>query len=306
MSSQSQPNEGSSGDGDLDDIVALVSRAVAARHSDPDEEAADELDDVGRALVALLETVDPSTLAGAIRVDRLPRAVDWLALPEALSTGDYRSVIAYETLPELIDPSPVLESTDVREGWRRTDELGDEVREAVEALAESADESADTDTDTNADADTDDASEGTVAAVLDDLTEGIDDTAPDESSEESDAGDATVGLATSLSGTDEGRNLLVQKEVRDAADELREGILHARRRVEDAVEGLDARTEGVGQPTSRNPTAYSTLPRSGPPPDPTMHSTVPTQVRYSNAPGFERVYGRRFDDDDRDDDDETD
>lgn len=55
------------------------------------------------------------------------------------------------------------------------------------------------------------------------------------------------------------------------------------------------------QPDSRNPTATSTLP-PGPIPDSasTRASTVPSQVKYSDVKNPRRIYGRRFEEGERD------
>lgn len=230
-------------------------------------ELLDELADVHRALVALLETVDPSAAADAIDLERLWTLVDWTGIPRAVSTGDYRSALAYENLPEVVDAADFLESTDIREGWRRARELSTEVEDVTDALS----------------GDDGGAESGTVE---ENRVEAANDAAERE---------AGVELAKSLSTTDGGRRLVVQKAVSDAVSEVRADLLDAHERIETAVADHESRSARVDRPNSRNPSAFSTLPRSGPPvAAATTFSTVPTETRYSDAPNFERVYGRRF------------
>lgn len=81
----------------------------------------------------------------------------------------------------------------------------------------------------------------------------------------------------------------------DGVVTFRDALLEAHERIQEKVEELRDRTERVGQPRSRNPTAFSTLPKSraefG---GTTRYSTVPAETRYSSAPNHARIYGRRF------------
>ncbi|MFD1514777.1 ELKS/Rab6-interacting/CAST family protein [Halomarina rubra] len=252
-------------------IVALLQSTVGGDERAGDEALA-ELDDVRRTLAALLETVDPATIAAAVDPERLLMLVDWSGVPEALSTGDYRSVIAYENIPEFLDAPALLDATDVREGWRQS-------RDLSETVGDLADRVVGPETDDAAAADPETEEERAVEAAND--------------AKERDAG---IEVAKSLSTTDKGRRFLVQKAVSDAVEDAREEILDAHDRIDAAVADVDERVGRVGRPNSRNPTAFSTLPRSrarvG---RATTYSTVPTETRYSDAPNFERIYGPRFD-----------
>ncbi|MFC5972523.1 hypothetical protein ACFPYI_14380 [Halomarina salina] len=271
--SSTQPGDDSSTDPTAATVARLVERAADALAGLADERRddglLDELVDVVEELLPLLETVDPATVLDAVDVERLPTLVDPAGLLEALTTGDYRSAIAYEHLSDVVDAPRVVESTDVREGWRRSRDLGDEVADVTDAL------SGDDGDDAASEAERDDSSEA----------EATNDAAEHE---------AAVEVAASLSETDEGRQLVVQKTVSSAVAEVRSDILDARDRIAATVEDHEARTGRVDRPTSRNPSAFSTLPRSGPPAGTAAFSTVPMETRYSDAPNFERIYGRRF------------
>lgn len=243
-----------------------------------------ELTDVRSALATLLETVDSETLLAAVDLERLPSLVDWAGIPEAVSTGDYRLAVAYENLPAFVDAPLLVESTDVREGWRRTEELREEIRDVTDAVSGtdgSVDDGPDADNPAATDSDTTDDS------ADDDRRASV------EAANDTVERDAGLEVAKSLAGSERGRQLLVQKSVHTAAVEMRERVLDARERLAAAVEDHELRTGRVGQPDSRNPSAFSTLPRARLPTGATF-STVPTETRYSDAPNFERVYGRRF------------
>ena len=258
-------------------VARLLQRAVVAlvelrgrREGDVDEaELPAELADVNRSLATLGETVDPAALVEAVDVSRLPTLVDWSGVPEAFSTGDYRSAVAYENPPEVIDASRLLEAGDVRESWRRTRELGEEVEDVTDALSGGEESAAD---------DPATEEEGRVRAANDDAER-----------------EAGVEMAKELSGSAEGRQFVVQRTVSEGVAEARSRILAARERIAEAVEGQELRSVREGRSNSRNPTAVSTLPRSGPlSGSATTFSSVPTETRYSDAPNFERIYGPRF------------
>lgn len=252
-------------------VVALVElRGRRAGEDDVDEdELLAELADVNRSLATLGETVDSAALIEAVDVSRLPTLVDWSGVPEAFSTGDYRSAVAYENLPEIIDASRLLEAGDARESWRRTRELGEEVEDVTDALSGGEESAAD---------DPATEEEAGVRAANDDAER-----------------EAGVEMANELSESAEGRQFVVQKTVSAGVAEARESILEAREHIAEVVESHELRTVREGRSNSRNPTAVSTLPRAGPlSGSATTFSTVPTETRYSDAPNFERVYGPRF------------
>ena len=76
--------------------------------------------------------------------------------------------------------------------------------------------------------------------------------------------------------------------------DTREQVKEAR---ETANEKIEAKTGGdIGQPSSRNPTAVSTMTagwKTGSWSS-TGYSTVPTETLHSGAPNHTRIYGSRF------------
>lgn len=94
----------------------------------------------------------------------------------------------------------------------------------------------------------------------------------------------------------------IQSKLRDAVEEFRSSVLDAREQVEEARDEAQATIEettggGTAQPSSRNPTAYSTMVSGWKKSDwsSAKVSTVPHDVRHSSAPGHDRLYGSRFD-----------
>ncbi|MFC6726628.1 hypothetical protein ACFQE1_20110, partial [Halobium palmae] len=99
-------------------------------------------------------------------------------------------------------------------------------------------------------------------------------------------------------GGSEGQQAAIQMQVSDSVEAFREGILDAHERLKEVVEKNRERTRNVEQPDSRNPTAVSTLPKSGSRTEfrgGTRFSTVPSETRHSSAPNHARIYGSRFD-----------
>lgn len=76
---------------------------------------------------------------------------------------------------------------------------------------------------------------------------------------------------------------------------MREQLLETHETMRERIEANDLPSRRTGGPTSLNPTAYSSLPRTRPDIGAaTRVATVPAETRYSSAPNYERVYGNRF------------
>mgnify|MGYP006276718193 FL=1 len=87
-----------------------------------------------------------------------------------------------------------------------------------------------------------------------------------------------------------------QAQLDDAVDGFRDLLVETHARLDALREANQARFDGVDQPSSRNPTAVSTLTtHRGPPKAASQVSTVPRRVRHSTGPSRRRIYGRRFD-----------
>lgn len=86
-----------------------------------------------------------------------------------------------------------------------------------------------------------------------------------------------------------------QAQLDSAIEEFRELLVETHARLDELREANQARFDGVDQPSSRNPTAFSTLTtHRGAPKDASQVSTVPRNVRHSTGPSRRRIYGRRF------------
>ena len=188
---------------------------------------------------------------------------------EALEEGNHSEAV--DPL-DLVDLPEAFDAVDVREFWR-------EARELDEALDELADEGDD---------------------EFDIVDDGVD---VGDTFETEDTFDTDMSLG--MDDTDipaEGLQATVQAELAGATEEFREGLVATRKHLKAMRESNAERTDSVGQPSSRNPTAVSTMSQSGPT-DAKMarYSTVPEETRYSSAPNRERIYGSRFPDAEDDD-----
>ncbi|WP_129115140.1 hypothetical protein [Halegenticoccus tardaugens] len=262
---------GGTGDGTGDE-----SEGVAGDESGTELE---ELREVLEELEELLETVDLDSLPDAINLGELPSVIDADGVSKAIEEADPDEAVSLENVPALVELSELLDSVDVREFWRNKRELDDAVGDVTG----------------------DDGDDG-------DLLPGVD-------GDDVDAGemvdiDAEEMVDVDLSGADDGstdgdglgspENLeayqaTVQMGINEAVEEFREGLIVAHRKLDALREENEKRTSSVGQPNSRNPTAFSTLPsRRTAVRGAAQFSTVPKETRYSSAPNHERIYGDRF------------
>jgi hypothetical protein len=229
----------------------------------------DELEDIVDELEDVLSTVELDELIAAVDWSDLPDAVELGDIPEAVDEGDATEAISLRKLLAAIDLTEVWDSMDERAMWRQKRELDDEV---------------------------------------DDLTgDGDDDGSLLERNE--DDGDENDDLVdVSMPGTSSGGGAgghdfdprsvenAIQMQVSESVGEFREKLLAAHRRFAKIREQNEERFPDRGRNGSRNPTAVSTVPPSGPAErSATTHSTVPEETRHSSAPNRRRIYGPRFD-----------
>jgi cell fate (sporulation/competence/biofilm development) regulator YmcA (YheA/YmcA/DUF963 family) len=265
-----------------DELAALLGRAEADIESllgvlsgeEDFEEAKDDIDDLVQAIEEtdeLLDTVDVSELPEAVEVSELPSVIEGENVPEAIANAEPGRAIDLTRLASLVEFSELWDAVDVRAFMQNKDEL---------------------------------------EAATDDV---IDDEDGDESnltdsfgSDDSVADGETLG--ESLLEQGEAKQAAIQSQLSDAVEQFRESALDARDQLKEArdtaQEEVEAKTGGgTGQPSSRNPTAYSTMVGGWNSAgwSSANFSTVPQSTQHSSAPGHFRIYGRRFDEREGDD-----
>lgn len=236
-----------------------VEALESAFESDSFEEVAETAED-------LWEVLDEGEdLLDEVDVTDLPDVIDVEDLPKAINGEDIPEAIANADPGKAIDLSGLIRAVELRELWDSTDvrEAWREGREFSDALDEFAGDDGSGD-------------DGILDLDLD--------------ADDLDAEDLDADVQSELYESK------IQSQLAGSVEQFREKLLDARERLQDTREENESRG-GPGQPNSRNPTAYSTVPRSradiG---SSTRFSTVPKETRYSSAPNFDRVYGNRFDD----------
>lgn len=250
---------------DLDDRLAALKRAVI--EGDDDSEVMDVAEDLWDVLVEiqeLLETIDFEEVPEAIDFDELAENIDVEEVPEGLLDED-EAAIELENVHEAINLRELWDAVDLTDLRQQKRELDDAVEDVTGDGSEDGE---------------------------DDLI-GVNDV-------------VDMGM-----GEGEGANVqfdaetcqeAIQDTIEKAAEKFRSLLLDTHDKLRVLYE---ANQEKLGQPgrhpDSRNPTATSTLP-PGPLPDSasTRTSTVPSQVRHSKVKNSRRIYGRRFEEGDRD------
>jgi hypothetical protein len=306
---------GSEDDGDLADAAKLVTRAeadledflgiVRGDREGTLEEARDDIED-------LIEVIDEAEdLLSTVNLSALPDAVEWTDLPKAIEGGDVPEAIAEGEASEAVNFRKLLQVVNLRKVLGNVDLL--DIRREKEDVKEAADDLTDDEGSEEGEGEDEGEDEG---GVLDRFT----------SDDEGDSDDgADDGIGPGVVGEDgddeEGAGggvpseliqAKVQSKLGDAIDQFRESALDARDRLEEmrerSKEEFKEKTGRTGQPSSRNPTAYSTLPSV---PDDRVDlggvarfSTMSRTPRHSSAPGRDHIYGDRFDNRDTEDDED--
>ncbi|WP_199174843.1 hypothetical protein [Halegenticoccus soli] len=279
MTDDRSASDDGAGEVDLEDLTTRLKGALDGLDGggDETEEGVDEdggdgaadgplssLDDVERLVEEvreLLETIDFENLPDAVDVEELPEAIDADAIPDAVANADPGEAVDGGKLLRLIELGELLDSVDVRDFWQNKRELDDAVEDVTGGGEGDGDDGMLSDADLDVDAG--DALEADADLdELDDLSE---------------------------------YEVAIQSQLSDSVEVFREKIVETHERLDALRAENEARVGSLDQPSSRNPTAYSTVPRrrtavSGA----ARFSTVPRDTRYSNAPNHERIYGSRF------------
>ncbi|MHC3438764.1 hypothetical protein ACYJ1Y_11870 [Natrialbaceae archaeon A-gly3] len=261
-----------------------------------DDLASDELEDLLENVDALAELADEFEDAlEAIDLSELPDAVDWGevleaidagGIPDALGEGDLDDVVDAPGMIRAIDLLEVWGDADIHELWDAKDDIGEAADELVEeteddtAVGEAAEAVADDDE----------------SLVGDDDDELIDDDVTEAATEDFgsfDFGGDSIGMSAEET---EAYQEMIQGKALEGIEEFREALLYTHEKFEQLYEYNRERTRRKDRSTnSRNPTAVSTMSLERADLGSTARSsTVPWQVRGSTAPGFDRIYGRRF------------
>ncbi|RRJ31562.1 hypothetical protein [Halocatena pleomorpha] len=280
----SETNSGGADSMTDENAFKLVERAEGAVKSLVDDETPQEINDdieelrsVIEAAGELLEAVDLTQASGAIDDSDIDEAIDASGIPIAIANGAPDEAIRYRALLQLIEFDELLDAIDVRKLHQNKDEF----KTAVSAFV-----------------DGNDGSNWIVVVALKQLAE----TAVKESNSGTaltDSIDDAGDVAAMASGTQgQMKQAAIQSKLLDAVTEFREGLFETHDRLaelrEQANERVTESTGDIGQPSTQNPTAYSTMPshnlRVG-----TKVSTVPRDTRRSTVSNPPRIYGSRFD-----------
>ena len=257
----------------LEAIIELLSNQ--ASRGEVNEEIAD-LHTVADEARELLTTVELTELPDAIDYSNLDEVIEVSDIPDALAEGDIDEAIQYSELLAVIEFDELLDTVDLREFRQNKDELTDTIDEFT------------------AERETDD--ELVVYDILTSIIEALD----IEAGSDGGALDAIGGEeANDVAIDGQAKQAAIQSQLHAAIEDFRESVFDAREQIkevrEEANDRITEETGGLGQPTSRNPTAFSTLTSVRTPTgDDTRYSTVPPSTRYSTAVSHQRIYGSRF------------
>ena len=243
--------------GPLVELAISILESVTEGEDDPAAGKVQALLHLVYLIQGVLKTTDTDQLLDTLDLDELDAVVDLDSLPEALESGDVGDAIELENLRKLIEFGQLWQTVDLSELVKSKGEISDTISELTG----------------------DDEDEGGLFSDLemDDLTGGD--------------GDGEMGTLTDP----EMIQAATQAQLDRAVEGFRDLLVETHARLDELREANEARFDGVDQPSSRNPTAVSTLTtHRGAPRDASQVSTVPRNVRHSTGPSRRRIYGRRF------------
>ncbi|WP_247729010.1 hypothetical protein [Halovivax limisalsi] len=251
-------------DDSTDTDESAVESLAAAVSGDDSNEDGSLGDDVGAVVTMLqeaeeiIDAIDVSELPEAVDADQVREAIEVGEVPDALRDDENAVVVKLRRVIRAIDLGQTLASMDVTDVW-----------ESTRSIDDATDELDDSDGDLT-DADLDRAMD--VAA--EELKEGVD----------------------VRSGDMAAYQAVIQQRAMEGVDAFREALLRTHGQFERIVEANRERMrQRDRQPSSRNPTAVSTIPsgRSDVSSVPN-YATMPRPVRHSDAPTRTHIYGDRF------------
>ncbi|WP_255193951.1 hypothetical protein [Natronobeatus ordinarius] len=290
---------------DAEDCLADVDDCLEGVES-VDDLGDDDLDDLFGSVDRLVDLVDELEDAlDAIDLTELPDVVDGTELLEAIELGEISDTLGDGDAGDVVELRPLIRAIDLTEAWNAADvhELWDakgDLEETTEELTDDdggedegvVSEAVDTATDVAGSVTDDDP---LVGDEDDELLEGdVGDVVEDEFGAQFDLAD---GDSFGLDAEDtQAYQEMIQVQALEGVEELREAVLYAHETFRKLYEFNREKMRRQDTSThSRNPTAVSTMPTERADLGSTARSTtVPRRVKGSTAPGFDRIYGRRF------------
>ncbi len=253
------------GDGDLDELLGDVDTLVR----------------VAEETGELIESLDLTELPEAVDVDELLEAIETGEIPDALAEEETGAtdVVDLTQLFSALDLLSMWDASDLTEIWEQKRELDD----ATDAL----------------DDDEEGSLEDAAETVVDEGTDLVGDEDEDGLFDEIDPREAAMEAfeKPDIEDDPEAYQVFIQQQAMRGIDAFRDALLETHETFQGLYEtNREKMRREETSPSSRNPTAASTLPteRRDIGTSDTRHSTVPQQVKLSTAPTRRRIYGRRF------------
>ncbi|WP_293032461.1 hypothetical protein [Natronococcus sp.] len=253
------------GDGDLDELLGDVDTLVR----------------VAEETGELIESLDLTELPEAVDVDELLEAIETGEIPDALAEEETGAtdVVDLTQLFSALDLLSMWDASDLTEIWEQKRELDD----ATDAL----------------DDDEEGSLEDAAETVVDEGTDLVGDEDEDGLFDEIDPREAAMEAfeKPDIEDDPEAYQVFIQQQAMRGIDAFRDALFETHETFQGLYEtNREKMRREETSPSSRNPTAASTLPteRRDIGTSDTRHSTVPQQVKLSTAPTRRRIYGRRF------------
>ncbi|WP_394740378.1 hypothetical protein [Natronococcus roseus] len=291
-----------SGDEDGETFEELLSEAESSLENlesslegvdTPDELGDGDLEELLGDVDTLVRIAEETTeLIESLDLTELPEAVDRDELLEAIETGEIPDALADEETgaSDVVDLTQLFSALDLLSMWDAADltEIWEEKRELDDA------------TDELGDGENDGALEDAAESVVDEGTDLIgDDEDGDGLFDDVDPREAAMEAfeKPDIEDDPEAYQVFIQQQAMRGIDAFRDALLETHETFQGLYEtNREKMRREDTSPSSRNPTAASTLPteRRDIGTSDTRHSTVPKQVKLSTAPTRRRIYGRRF------------
>ncbi|MDG5761179.1 hypothetical protein QA600_17760 [Natronococcus sp. A-GB1] len=258
----------------------------------PDELGDGELEELLGDVDTLVRVAQETTeLLESLDLTELPEAVDGDELLEAIETGEIPDALADEETgaSDVVNFTELFSALDLLSMWDAADltEIWEEKRELDEA------------TDELGDGEDDGALEDAAETIVDEGTDLVGDEDGDGLLDDIDAREAAMEAfeKPDIEEDPEAYQVFIQQQAMRGIDSFRDALLETHETFQELYEtNREKMRREDTTPSSRNPTAASTLPteRRDIGTSDTRHSTVPQQVKLSTAPTRRRIYGRRF------------